>query len=744
MNNQVFTLAKADCCDLANLVAYLKCEIPPQLSNAIDQHLASCDRCQDSLKTLIENGVEPDWLTDYRDALVPTIEINAAPTAPREIQHSPNPPSEQDSRLPASAPASQRYQLRHLCGEGGMGRVWDGWDSLMQRRVALKQLRAELHHDGYKQRLLQEASSLARLSHPNIVAVYEVLADERCPMIVMEFVAGPTLAALRKEFIFTEHQAAKILIELTDAIVHAHERGIIHRDLKPGNVLLAWPENVAQHASSIDLATPKLTDFGLAKNLSGDELTRAGDLLGTPAYMAPEQTLGRSYLIGPAADIYGLGAILYELLIGTPPHVAENPMATILAVREREPVSPRILRADLSPDMETLCLKCLRKHPKERYASARQLHDDLVAFVEGRPIRARPLSAWSKAIRWSCRHKSMVSAMALGFLFVMTILAGSLWTAKKERRLRLIAEAAQEAAKRSDLASQQEAIRANQAIKDLHQHFDVALYHVKDLAHFVIIDAKDLSPHEERDLYRKRLTDAIQAVYPDYLKKLPDPSQWSFDETANVVRYVKHLLQAGLDPPHYLPGLDRLRVVIPRIQKENPDQEELHRVIAWYHQSLAMHHAFAGESEKAAKHYEEAALSIARLQTAHQDAKLALWRSRAEYLTHAAEQYNAASKLDEALQLADQAVEIQREVVMMPSHTMEDNASFLDKLVLHRKISDRLNNVEAANKYMADLESLVAAMDQPSPYLQKVHAAKQLLNRPPQPIKLNNTTLAPR
>ncbi len=173
-------------------------------------------------------------------------------------------------------------------------------------------------------------------------------------------------------------------------------------------MLLCWPSQVGEAKRDVEQAVPKLTDFGLARIIEEDYLTRTGDLLGTPAYMAPEQTVGQANLVGAAADVYGLGAILYELLVGTPPHVSDDPVATLLAVREREPLAPRAIRPELSRDIETICLKCLRKMPKDRYAGAVDLRNDLIAFLDGRPISARPLSPLVLALRWSRRHKPLV------------------------------------------------------------------------------------------------------------------------------------------------------------------------------------------------------------------------------------------------------------------------------------------------------------------------------------------------
>ena len=279
------------------------------------------------------------------------------------------------------------YQLRAELGRGGMGVVYQAYQRSLNRIVALKMVReAHLSTAADRARFRAEAEAAARLHHPNIVAVYEVGAAEGQAYFCMEYVAGDTLGKLvAARGPLPPREAARLVALIAHAVQHAHEHGVLHRDLKPSNILLE------QHigdgsAGSNALAVPKVTDFGLAKVIDRTEsLTRTGAVVGTPSYMAPEQATGR-HDITPAADIYSLGAILYELLTGRPPFRAAHPVDTLLMVLEQEPVPPRDLVPGVDRDLELVCLKCLQKPQDLRYATAVDLARDLDCFLAGEPM----------------------------------------------------------------------------------------------------------------------------------------------------------------------------------------------------------------------------------------------------------------------------------------------------------------------------------------------------------------------
>lgn len=292
------------------------------------------------------------------------------------------------------------FELLEELGRGGMGVVYKARQKSLNRLVALKMVReAHLATDGDSARFRTEAESAARLKHPNIVTVHEVGATGGQAYLCLEFVDGQTLAEkVRADGPLPPRDAARLVADIARAIEHAHAQGILHRDLKPSNILLAKDEDnvktASESSSSLRLHPssfePKVTDFGLAKKIDGSaSFTRTGAVVGTPSYMAPEQAAGRKDLT-PAADVYSLGAILYELLTGRPPFQAAHPVDTLLLVLEQEPVPPRDLNPTVDRELELICLKCLQKPVELRYATAAALAADLDAYAAGETITAAP------------------------------------------------------------------------------------------------------------------------------------------------------------------------------------------------------------------------------------------------------------------------------------------------------------------------------------------------------------------
>jgi WD40 repeat protein/serine/threonine protein kinase len=334
------------------------------------------------------------------------------------------------SLKPAVPPSIPGYELLEELGHGGMGVVYKARQTALNRLVALKMLLSGLAISAeHLARFRIEAEALARLQHPNVVQIFEVGEQEGRPYFSMEYVAGPSLAQLGTPQ--PARPTAQLVERIARAVYAVHRCGIIHRDLKPANILLqsvgaAEDAKARKGSVTVGLAlgdsasstvvdsTPKITDFGLAKLVKDQptdrDLTQPGQALGTPSYMAPEQAWGKVQAVGPAADIYALGAILYELVTGKPPFEGETPTETILQLLSQEPVPPTHLRPALPRDLETICLKCLEKEPRKRYASAEALAEDLRRFQAGEPIKARPVSAAERVYRW-CRRRPMVAAL---------------------------------------------------------------------------------------------------------------------------------------------------------------------------------------------------------------------------------------------------------------------------------------------------------------------------------------------
>jgi serine/threonine-protein kinase len=320
------------------------------------------------------------------------------------------------------------YEVLEVLGQGGMGVIYKARQLSLNRPVALKLMLAGPHaRPEQVARFRAEAEAVAQLRHPNVVQIYEVGECGGQPYFAMEFVEGGSLAERLAKGPLPARQAAGLLATVAEAVHAAHERGIVHRDLKPGNVLLENPKSKVQGPKSEDplwtldlgLCTPKITDFGLAKRLDADvSPTQTGAVLGTPSYLAPEQAGGKTREIGPAADVYSLGAILYEALTGRPPFHGETTLDTLEQVRLRQPVPPSRLQPKVPRELETICLKCLEKEPPQRYASAMELANDLRRFLAGEPIRARPTSAWVKGLKWARRHPALAALLVVCCLAV--------------------------------------------------------------------------------------------------------------------------------------------------------------------------------------------------------------------------------------------------------------------------------------------------------------------------------------
>jgi tetratricopeptide (TPR) repeat protein len=337
---------------------------------------------------------------------------------------------------PVSA-APPGYRLLGELGRGGMGVVYRAHQTALHRTVALKMIKAGADASSEQlTRFLQEAETIAKLVHPHIVPVYEFGTHEERPFFALEFCAGGSLEKRIRDEPQEPEFAARIVEQLADALAAVHALGIIHRDLKPDNVLLT------------EEGVPKVTDFGLARQ--GDVgMTQTGQVMGTPAYMAPEQARGDTHHLGPAADIWALGAILYRLLTGRVPFKAAGIPATLKLVTDADPVPIRQLIPGCPRDLETITLKCLSKEPGKRYASAVALRDDLRAWREGRPISARPVGVVERAWKWAKRNRAaaaLIAVLAVGITGVTLAL-------RQARANKRLAEAnAAEAIKGRDLA----------------------------------------------------------------------------------------------------------------------------------------------------------------------------------------------------------------------------------------------------------------------------------------------------
>jgi serine/threonine protein kinase len=382
-----------DCPSSAELTDFLAGKLARTRTAWVADHVRSCPRCEASLASL---DPAPDPLLA---SLASTVaQGRASDTVPIHLIEM--------ARAARGGPPLPgrvgRFEVLEQIGSGSYGSVFKARDAELNRTVAIKILRTGRLGDAEDlDRFLREARSFAQLKHPGIVTLYEIGQQEGQYYLVEEFVQGTTLAALLAAGALPFRESAEILAQVCDALRVAHQQGVIHRDIKPANILID-PDG-----------RPHLADFGLAK-VEGEEkpVTHSGDILGTPAYMSPEQARGQALHVDARTDVYSLGVVLYELLTRERPFQGNRRML-ILQVLEDEPRPPRQLSEKIPRDLETICLKAMAKSPGRRYGSVSELADDLRRFLTGEPIKARPQSAFERLLGWTRRRPAAAALIAV-------------------------------------------------------------------------------------------------------------------------------------------------------------------------------------------------------------------------------------------------------------------------------------------------------------------------------------------
>lgn len=402
--------------------------------------MADDPRVQELLDCLSDSNATPEEVCGSCVELLPVVRERWRQMclARQELDDLFPPEDEVDAERPdiSLLPVVPGYEVEVVLGNGGMGVVYRAKHVRLNRVVALKMVLTNGPRE--RERFRREAEAVAALRHPNVVQVHDIGDADGRPYFTMEYVDGGSLAQKLDGNPLPIRDAAGLVLTLVGAVEAAHKAGIIHRDLKPANILLT-PDG-----------TPKIADFGLARRLDGETgLTRTGTAVGTPSYMAPEQAGESTLAPGPLADIYSLGAILYELLTGRPPFQAGTAAVTIYQALTQDPVCPSRLNTRVPQDLETVCLKCLRKEPQHRYPSAATLGDDLRRFLDGEAIVARPEGLFAGLVRRVRRRPVLSAALFVATLSTLALLVGGAWTLSERAAARRAADAEKVATERA-------------------------------------------------------------------------------------------------------------------------------------------------------------------------------------------------------------------------------------------------------------------------------------------------------
>lgn len=427
----------------------------------------------------------------------------------------------EDLHSPVSAGVRRigRYELREVLGRGGMGIVYKAWDPELNRWVAVKRIRSGIDaSEEEKSRLRLEAEAIGRIPHEQIVRVFDTGAIADLPWFAMEFCDSGSLTTLLSNVPLPAREAAALMAKLADGLSVSHQHQVVHRDLKPSNILLSG--RVSQLRQGVDAAdlrnqlptlVPKISDFGLARLTDRtSDRTQTGAAVGTPAYMSPELAKGQREEIGPATDIYSLGAILYECLTGRPAFRADSTQETIRQVIEEDPAPPMQLNRSVPRDLNNITLKCLEKNPSARYYSAAELRDDLQRFLDGKPVQARPVSSLVQIWKWSKRHPASAASLTIAATALLVIIAG------RENYLRQVQESRDDALKAQAKAEQLRA-QADENARLAEQNAVLARSSAQQ--------AEELRVEAERQLVRaERNSEWAMEAVDSLLQKISDQS----------------------------------------------------------------------------------------------------------------------------------------------------------------------------------------------------------------------------
>lgn len=599
-------------------------------------------------------------------------------------------------------PKIEGYRLLELVGRGASAVVYRAEQDTPRRQVAIKML-AVPHQANEKllTRFQTEADLVAQLAHPNIAPIFEVGSHLGAAFFTMPFYEGNSLAHQLDGTPLSSKIAARLMRDTANAIHFAHEKKVIHRDLKPGNILLKFDE-----PGKLQSAQPVVSDFGVAKSLHDhSNMTQTGEIVGTASYMAPEQVKASSTTIGPAADIYAMGAILYELITGRPPFKAESPTETLLQVLHHEPIAPRRIQPGLSLDIETICLKCLDKNPAQRYKTADQLAEDLNNFTNGQPIQARPIGPIRRTIKWTRRRPA--TAALLGLSTLATLILVAVWIGftiqLKDQRDTILATAKQLEKEQRQTADS--FARAHQAIRSYLQ---------------AVLDNPQLAKYELLPV-KKELLSSGSTFYEDLLREnldyLSDSEATSETIDLEQARLFLNLGRLHYETREYQDSLQALKlahkVCNERFSEgsilENTRFATLSAVICISKSKLHLSLGEIPEAIETAKQGQHIFLELGKrkaLDPGYQNWYLA------DAMQRLAAAYLEAKQHKEAYDAADKAVTFAERLIAIPDFQLTLSQSYLHRGLVsrERQESDRsLADLKAA----ADIIENVSLKTQP-------------------------------
>ena len=635
----------------------------------------------------VDGGGQPDakeWLDRFPD-LRPELErffTGQAQVGALLVSLSPQPPAAStvtgtDRPREQSPPAGSRlayfgdYELLEEIARGGMGVVYRAQQKSLNRTVALKMILAgRLATAADVQRFHTEAEAAANLDHPHIVPIYEINEHDGQHYFTMKFIEGGSLAQHRARLRNDAPATARLLATVARAVHHAHQRGLLHRDLKPANILLD-----AQ-------GEPHLTDFGLARRLSGDRcLTRTGIAVGTPSYMAPEQAIGPRMATTTAADVYSLGAILYELLTGVPPFRAEHPLETLRQLLEREPVRPRSIDPRVDRDLETICLKCLEKDPLRRYPSALDLAEDLGRFLRNEPVRARRIGSLGRLRRW-CRRRPVIAGLSAALALSVAVGTGVIvWQWQAAETLSWRAQQDRDRAER-------ERGRAEAAFRQAHQAVNDFCIKVSEGP---MRDAAGLQP------VRRELLEAALAYYDRFLhERGQDPAlRREMADTHYRIATITSLLGPKAQA---VEAYNRALSVYQDLLASEPASVSLRTSLAEIHGRIGMLQYEIGRPTAALASYQESVRRYEEL-LAERPADEPLKNGTAAVYSHLAELHRWAGRVPAAIECMSRAQDLQQELVDRHPRVAEYRAN-LARLLCKRA------NIEAAQGRRDDARAI--------------------------------------